>query len=487
MKVTVRGLKRAFIPFLFWLSISVVQNAKAQDLDLLFSSLMNFHKLDVITLEELTDHPLQINSLFTYNDFYRKQVNSVPVLEFSGEVWEISGFVPLPWNRFQSATSFSFSRSQRWFENTRDRTSLFVEDTAEMTGFSMQLAFTDGSFLFGAGFTLHLSDSHTPVYVKGFPTSKSRTMLSFFLDWIEPTFGRQLDIREETQSQKPFVFGSMPISRKLRLGLWATHSTSRLTPKMSYANSSNRSELNGNREIDIPSRFKENIIELAISNKETKSKISTTLFDSEFRFNVDNNPPQTFPVLLDFEELGGGEGSRSGFAIKYLKEWGDRFIKIGVGAGSYSGNLDVNTPVLGYYANAFPISHGVKAGIRGKSFSQLIEAGFLRTLFSIESLLSVGYSHGFFDFKIDGDALMEFNLVSVPIHHPLQYHVYVVNLDWQLHRRLGPVVARYSFSQFIPFVVRSDTSPIHLSEKVEGVRTKSRGGGVHQLVFSFQL
>ena len=476
-----------FFPFLFFFLILPGQESNAQNLDLFFSSLMNFPSLQVITKEELEDHPKEISFLFSYNDFYRKQVNNVPVLKCYGRVWGINGFIPFSGKRFQSSVSFFFKDSHRWFQNRMDRTALYVKDSAEISDVGIQLAMTDGSIFYGIGFEWYSTDFDTPVLIKAFPVSKSETMHEYFLDWIEPNFGRQLNITGKNNIQKPILFGSIPIFQKKRLGFIFTHSSSSIHPQIFYANSSNKSELTGDRKIDMPFKYQENIIDISMSTKETGSKISAILFDSRFQFYLDNNPPPTYPILLDFKELGDGKGSRSGFSVKYLKEFGKQFIQFGLGNSNYLGKFDINSPVLGYYGNIFPISHRVKGKITGKSFSQLIEIGLSKTFFSMKSFLLIGYSHGFFNLKVNGHALLEFNLVSVPVHHPLQYHIHVITMNWQLSRKLGPVLARYSFYQFIPYIKRSDTSPIRITKEIEGVETKSRGGGIHQFVFSFQI
>lgn len=457
-----------------------------QNLDPLISSLMNFPRFDAIRLEELRNRSVEVRSRFVYNDLFRKQVNGVSALTWNGVIWDIDAFVARPGARFGHAINLFYRGSRRWFENKKDRTALYVNDRNATNRGGFQLAITDGRGLLGVGLEVYSASSEIPIWVKAFPGSKDSAMHKYFLDWLEPTFGRLLDITANRELQKPILFVSIPTFQRKRITLFLAHSSFSSRPEILYVNSSNKPELAGNRKIDIPFKFEGNLFDISLKNKSESSGISATFFRSRFSLDFDNNPPQTAPILLDYEELGHGEGSRRGFSLKYGVKYRNYDFRFGLGRSHYSADFKINTPVLGYYKNVFPIAHGVEGKVVGNSFSQTVEATFHKRIISTESFLKAGYTHSFFGFRLDGDALLEFNLISIPVHYPLRYHVHIVEIAWRLERRFGPYRGFYSFTQFIPFVVRSDTSPIRLSKDVPGVSTKSRGGGIHQFVVSYQ-
>lgn len=480
-----KGRKGIFF-LLLLLSIFYIEGIVGQNLDPLISSLMNFPRFDAIRLEELRNRSTEVSSRFVYNDLFRKQVNGVSALTWNGVIWDIEAFVARPGARFGHAINLFYRGSRRWFENKKDRTALYVNDQNAVSHGGFQLAIADGRALLGVGLEVYSASSETPIGIKDFPSSKNSAMHKYFLDWLEPTFGRELDITANTELQKPILFLSIPTFRRKLITLFLAHSSFSSRPEIVYVNSSNKPELAGNRKIDIPFKSEGNLFDISLENENQSSSVSATFFRSKFSLSFDNNPPQTAPILLDYEELGHGEGSRRGFSFKYGVKYKNYVLRFGLGRSHYSAKFEINTPVLGYYKNAFPIAHGVVGEVVGNSFSQTVEATFQKRIISTESLLKVGYTHSFFGFRLDGDALLEFNLISIPVHHPLRYHVHIVEIAWTLERRFGPYSGFYSFTQFIPFVVRSDTGPIRLSQDVPDVSTKSRGGGIHQFVVSYQ-
>ena len=477
--------KGIFLPVLLLL-IFYIEGIVGQNLDPRISSLMNFPRFDVIRLEELRHRSVEARSRFVYNDLFRKQVNGVSALTWNGVIWDIDAFVARPGARFGYAINLFYQGSRRWFENKKDRTALYVNDRNAANRGGFQLAITDGRRLLGVGLEVYSASSETPIWIKEFPGSKNSATLKYFLDWLEPTFGRQLDITANTELQKPILFVSIPTFRRKLVTLILAHSSFLSRPEILYVNSSNKPELAGNRKIDIPFKSEGNLFDINLKNENQSSSVSATFFRSKFRLSFDNNPPQTAPILLDYEELGHGDGSRRGFSLKYGVKYKNYLLRFGLGRSRYWTKLKINTPVLGYYKNVFPIAHGVVGKVVGNSFSQTVEVSFEKRIIFTESFLKIGYTHGFFRFMLDGDALLEFNLISIPVHHPLRYHVHIVEIAWRLERRFGPYSGFYSFTQFIPFVVRRDTSPIRLSQDVPDVSTKSRGGGIHQFVISYQ-
>jgi len=349
-----------------------------------------------------------------------------------------------------------------------------------------QLAVYDGVRLFGIGLEGLRLRHETPVLIKYYPTSENRFMQLYFLDWLEPTFGRELSITGSRETLKPSIYIALPVWPGELLSLSLSHSVTTMTPVIGYNNSSNKPELTGNRAIDIGLRAREDVLLLKLEDESAGTTISAALFNSRFAFNLDNNPPQTEPIQLDHDSLGQGEGGRSGFGLCYSRATESFRLELGLGRGSYTGKAELNTPVLGYYAKIFPVSHAVEGKLKGHSNTQQIKATLYRSVFGIQSSLLAGYSHGFFDLHVEGEAQLEFNLVSVPVDHPLQYHLHLFELSCRLTSSRGPVSGYYCFTQYLPFLKRADESPIRLFREVPGIKVDSRGGGVHQLALSFR-
>ncbi|MFC1543240.1 hypothetical protein ACFL4K_01720 [Candidatus Neomarinimicrobiota bacterium] len=478
--------KSIFFAFFLLLPAQPYRGLYAQDLDLLISSLMNFHELRVIGLREVQNRPLEVHSRVVYDDVFRKRVNGIAALAWSNVAWEVDTFIP--WSRASAsyAMQVSYHGNDFWFQNQRDRTALYVDSQSAAGGGAFQLARAKAGRLVGGGLAFRSSSHETPVMIRDFPESDNNSMNTFFLDWIEPTFGRQLDIDGHAESYIPMLFASAQVFQRKRLTLSLSRSLLSTNPEMLYVNTSNKPELAGDRKISAAFEAIQDLIDIGLEDELSGTRISLTLFDTRMGLKIDNNPPPADPILLDYEYLGNAQGGRSGFALRYSMESDHYSLGLGLGRSYYSGEFSLNTPVLGYYENFFPIAHAADGKVAGSSFTQSVEAGAAGAIGSTESSLRLCYMHSFFDLRLDGDASLEFNLISTPIDHPLKYHVHVLSLGGELIRSFGPVTGSYSFNQLIPFAVRVDDSPIWFSEEVAGVSTRSRGGGIHQVTLYYQ-
>ncbi|UCD37567.1 MAG: hypothetical protein JSW54_12175 [Fidelibacterota bacterium] len=441
--------------------------------------------MQIFARDEIVSRPVEVNSRILYNDIYRKRVNDLPALTWNGMAEEVAGF--LPYKRGGMTTGFQavLSSHQGRFQNTEDRTAVAVVNDAAGYGISLGVTFQNGRRIIGGSLAGSRTRNNTAVEFKAFPSAESVAMNRYFLDWLEPTFGREWDIGNTSSGFNPQVVTDVPLSNERRLSLLFSHMHRSYQPRVRYTNSSNKAELTGERLIDFMLRFDENLVAARLNNETRGSSWMAVFFDSPLTFDTDNHSPPTEPVNLDHYTLGDGRFRRRGLNIQLLKNTGTSKFELGIGTCRYTGRLRLNTPVLGYFAGLLPISHGVAVKIEGSSFSQRIKANYSPVIFGIQSSLLAGYSHGYYDLFVDGEAQLEFNLISVPINHPIQFHLHLVEFGAGLTFRRGPVSSAYSFAQLIPFITRVDESPMKFHEKVPDVSLQSRGGAVHQLTFSY--
>lgn len=445
---------------------------------------MNFHNIEMITIEDIQEQTKEVSIRFLYNDYYRKWIKNQKVLAWNGNGWQLASFYSRHGKKLNYGIQMDIVDSESYFHNTRDRTAINIQDRRALYSANIQIAATDSVALFGVGLNLGTTEYKTPIKIKEYPNSENAAMRTFFLDWLEPTFGKKINLDGYRLIRQPQIFASIPVYKKNRLTLLYRYSYSRYNPTISYENSSNIPELTGQRKITVPGELKESVFNVNLTNVPNQLQLSLLYFMTRIDFNVDNNPPMTEPNLLDLEKLGNGKGDRQGVALKLMGSNEHYQLLIGLGYSHIFFSLELVTPVLGRIV--LPISHGIEGDITGTSTTQRIELTYTKVFRYLETNFLFGYTHGFYDFLIDGDAQLEFNLTSQPIHHPLQYQAHLWEFRGQFERQLGPVTIVYSFNQLIPIVKRTDSSPIKFKEKDIIVNTSHWGGGVHSISFWYR-
>ncbi|UCH11083.1 MAG: hypothetical protein JSU61_04115 [Fidelibacterota bacterium] len=479
---------RGKLPGIFPLLLLLVcwsERLPAQRMESLLFSFLNFPAVQFITRDEIDTYQLEVNSGIRYDDTYRKRVNDRLALTWNSTTEELAAFLPYTKGRLTSGIHARFSSYRGHFRNTKDRTAVALVDDAKGNSLHVGIALTDGSRVLGANLEGITHQHAAEVEFKAYPSATNLAMRMYFLDWLEPTFGRVWDINSTYRMLKPTIMAGVPLPDERRLDLLISHTRIRLRPRVHYTNSSNKTELTGNRMIDLMLEIDESVLALGVENERRGTLWKAVFFDSPLMLDTDNHSPPT-PVNLDYYSLGNGHFHRRGFNLQLLKEAASIAIELGIGTSRYASRLKMNTPVLGYYAGILPISHAAKGKLEGTSFSQRFKAQVSPVIPGIRPALIAGYTHGYYDLFIDGEGHLEFNLVSVPIDHPYQFHLHLVELGASLTFRRGPVFGRYAFTQLLPFITRVDKSPMRFHEKVPGITPQSRGGGVHQLTFSYR-
>ena len=77
------------------------------------------------------------------------------------------------------------------------------------------------------------------------------------------------------------------------------------------------------------------------------------------------------------------------------------------------------------------------------------------------------YTHGYYDLLIDGDAQLEFDLISVPVYSTLNYHVHLFDFRGNVKQQIGKTNIIFSFGQIIPIIKRADSSPIKFKQEIK--------------------
>ena len=207
------------------------------------------------------------------------------------------------------------------------------------------------------------------------------------------------------------------------------------------------------------------------------------LFRVRLATDIDNHPPETMPISLDFSSLGTGEYNRQGGNARWEQHLRMIQLELSVGYSEFTGSFAVKTPVLGYYDNLFPISHGVAGTFTGTVLSQDLQMKSQTNLFGFEIKPHIRYTHGYIDLEVNGEAALEFNLFSEPVHQSLQYDVHLLEGKVEVSRKIQQVQIGYEVTQMLPHVERVDSSAIRFDKPDQPADLSHRGGRLHEIIF----
>lgn len=477
----IRGKLSVRFPLLFFLILLKVQFVSAQEPGPLIVSLMNFPHVGMPQIDDIRDQVPEFVLDKYYGDLYRKRINAQQVLGWSDTGTAAGAFWPLRAGKYSLSVRARYQGYQGDFENHQDRTAVGLHYQSSGKRSAATFALTDGAWLGGFGFEGAISSFHAPVKIKAFPTTTNLLIGQLFLNWLEPTFGRTIDMSGTSNYSRPSIFVALPVGRGKQLSLFFTHTDFNFLPSLIYTNSSNKPALTGERKMDVRFRTQENVIALGMKQPDAGWSFTAALFNADIMLEIDNNPPPANPVKLDFDILGNLTGGRRGLSLQISKESDAVSLLLGLGRSYYDAKFDMRTPVLGYYLKILPISHGVTGKVSGESLSQRIHGVFNSRFMGAHSIFGLGYIHTRYQLTVAGEGQMAFNLVSVPINYPLVISQHLIQLHIQIGAGKGPLRWRYVFDQYIPFSTRVDDSPILIVERPPGLKLSHRGGGIHRL------
>ena len=201
-----RGKLPVRIPLLFLLILLKGQILSALEPGPLMISLMNFPHVGMPQIDDLREQVPEFTLDKFYNDLYRKRINAQQVLGWSdtgtaaGVVW------PLGVGRYSLSVGAHFKGYRGDFENHQDRTAVGLHYQSSGKSSAATFSMTDGVWLGGFGIEGAISSFHAPVKIKAFPTTTNLLMGQLFLDWLEPTFGRTIDMTGTSSYSRPSIF-----------------------------------------------------------------------------------------------------------------------------------------------------------------------------------------------------------------------------------------------------------------------------------------
>jgi hypothetical protein len=462
--------------------------SKGYSLDLTeaFYSVFGFPKSEIVSFWDICSREQQLSTKYSYLDIYRKKINNRTVLSTRDSQYSIFGFFPLRSNEVNSAIAFRIDYDDLNFTNNEDRTSIIGKSYLNSITASIQYAATKGIGLIGAGLYVNPGELIADLNVKSFPTSSDEAMNEFFLKWLEPSFGENLNISSRINVYKMQLWASTPISDIYRLQLTVHKKMWGSNFVANYFNSTNKIELNGERTLELPIKNKETVTSLSLnSNDKFLQNLELGLLLNGIELTTNNNPPH----FTDFETLGGGKLSYYGLFTNCILQNSLWKIHLGLSYSSInSSSFNMNTPVLGYYEDLAPISHGVKGEIQnGTSFSQKLGCELNIKVSGFLNNFSMLYIHSRYDLWIKGDALLEFGIISTPIDDPVNLDANLWDLKYEIMYIAKNFNIHYSVEQLIPIFKRLDDSTVSLKSDVHGVETDNMGGLIHTFYISFPI
>jgi|GEM_PF-3321547 len=455
-------------------------------LDLIYSTL-NFPGNQRITLPDLRHGQARINTWFTYLDGYRKYRTGDEVLSWRIPAWKGEIFFPQSLDRFDAAWRIKYYEGYQAFSNRSDNVSTHLDMDGVSRDLRLQFALSDGRALLGGGFDVGMTGVHSPLEIARYPQSENSRMNRYFYDWLPLTFGHQLEAENEKTSFRPTVFASLPVQSGAVISAQYRYAHSTGSPDLIYTNNTNKTELRGPRRITFRNKGYQNFVRLGYTHPKQQCTITIDVIRSRLISDIDNHPPETTPILLDFTSLGNGELDRVGGNIRWRQSVRSFRVSMGIGYSELAGSFSLRTPVLGYYDNLLPISHGVSGTLTGTVFSQDGEIRWKKDLHGFSVASDIRYTHSYTDFVVDGAAALEFNLISEPIRQPLQYSIHLLQAKISLARQVRKVRIGYELGQTLPYVERVDSGEIRFGEPRQPSELSHHGGRFHVISISYSL
>ncbi len=470
--------------FLFFIIVLTTISARAQDIFQLLPILMNEYDLDRFSINDLKQSDRQTKLTFTTNDYYRQRQDWRNVVKLGGSTDRVSQRIILSTTKFNYGLQINLCSALTDFNNQADNAAISGHYRRNTRSASIMVALTDQRALWGAKLRINSGTNSAPLIVNNYPASQNPEMNNFFLDYLEPAFGRQLELSGRSSSLQPQLFTCLPLHGQLKLNLNLRISSLSFSPQLAYQNNSNISALTGHRIVKLSSRMNENVFEIGLDNPRWSIQPVIVIFKGSLDCNINNPLPGS--VLTGLPELGWVEGKRQGFAfnIKGLRD--NLFYQVGGGYSRLSMETDITTPVLGREI-LIPVAHRITTDLSGSALSEQIKISYNWKKSTWDLRLITGYSHSFYNLHVDGDAILLFGLTSVPVDYPLQYRLHLITLQSQLEKQFGQLKLHYEFSQYLPWLIRVDDSPLKFKPEIEKPDYKVRGGGQHRLSIFFRF
>ncbi|MFH1852759.1 MAG: hypothetical protein ABIA75_10470 [Candidatus Neomarinimicrobiota bacterium] len=471
------------IVIILWLLFQSTIPTSAQNFYQLLPILLNDYRLERFTIARLNQSGTEYFISHSVNDYYRQTLTGKEIVACQN--WErIAGFTNIrPGNICNYGFTIRAGSPVSDFQNREEAGSITGHYRQNGWNASLLAALTNNNLLLGGGLQTAGNTSQTPLVINNYPVSDDKNLNKYFLNYLEPAFGRDLDLEISISHFQPRFFATLPISNEYKLNLNYCRTQMVFDTRLCYTNTSNIDQLTGLRTVTSKGKFLDQVLEMGVGASRSDMTPAITIFKTALEIDVANQLAEG--IITDFRELGWITGDRTGGAIKIDGTKNNFNYSIGLGYSNISASADLTTPVLGRYI--LPVAHAAGVEIAGPVTSQNIKIGYRWSGLKYTFHTSTGYYHGYYDFRLKGTARLEFDLASMPIDYPLRYYLHLFEIIAGAQRQFGHFTVGYEFGFFPPILKRADDSPIKFQhpKKIAGVTR--RGAFRHLLAIHYDI
>lgn len=461
-----------------------VSAAIAQDFYEFLNNAFDQPTLTRMNLADLSQTQFKLSSAYVYQDYFRERISGKATQSLHGGGVTVNLHAVNARRSFKYGAIFQIQERHENYSNLNSDLFINTDYLNEGRDLDFQLALGNESMLWGVRIDRRTTKFTAPLLINEYPESEDSQMNSYFLNWLEPSFGNELDAHGKFELTGLQTFTSLPLGSNLILNLNYRVSETIFAPHLEYFNSSNIDELRGDRQMVFDGANVNQFLEISLEHRQWSFKPTLTLQQNNADLTIEN--PLPVGVIDDFPELGWLDFSRRGSAFTFERQLENLDLKLGVGYSQWEANTEMTTPVLGRYW-FFPIAHAAQLHISGKSISQHLSLRCELINRGISIDLNAGYQHAYFDFMVRGEAELEFNIRSVPIDDPLQFHLHTISMGVPISYTFNSFTLNYEINQVIPWLKRVDDSPFNFQGEDDQPDRKVRGGGQHIIALSYNL
>jgi len=449
-----------------------------------------FHDRPEISIDEILNWRSSLIISQRLDDIYRVKIFKVPTVSVTRHNSDISFSWPYSMGRFSQLFLIQSQYHTLSGSNQKGETAVLFKASGQGTNNSILWTGTDGVALLGLKVQYNDDAYKTDFNILEFPHSEDKKLNDYFLKWLPGTFGDWVNAPVKNTGFVLESWGSMKISNR-HVGLFFSHLDNSSNASFNYVNSNVTPSLNGKRQLDLPVSINQNRFAISILSPDRPISLAVIeIFKTNLSYKTNN---RTFGIT-DIHDLGRGDFTRTGISLQTDFKVGHNELQVGGSAVEYSGNILLKTPVLGYTKDPFigliplPIAHWAEGNLgHGRSFSQKLK--WARSFLIKKTTLNCSgeYIHSKYKFNIQGEAHLEFGLLSSPIDYPVNITANIFNLKTHIQRQFNNFSINYAITQIIPIINRTDNSPIRFTEQIPDKRIVRRGGQTHQLFIEYRF
>ncbi|MCF7823136.1 MAG: hypothetical protein K9N35_03100 [Candidatus Marinimicrobia bacterium] len=464
----------------FLMSNSII----AQEFFSLLDDVFEQSNVTRLSLKDLQQTQLKLSTEYAYQDYYRESKPVVGNQMLSGNNNGLSMMGTNARGHLKYGFITWIQGQSQHFSNLDADLDVNADYLRTTSSVHLQIALATEKLLWGLGMEQQQKSLDAQILINAYPTSDDLQMNRYFLDWLEPSFGNQLDIQGEFDLMAFQTYSTITLWTNLLVKLNYSQSDQIFSPNMDYLNDSNIPELQGNRRMLFNGVYGRQCLGISLERPAWLLIPQIKLHNAHADLNILNTLPEI--IIDDFHEYGWLELDRKGASIGFGALLRDLNLEAGIGYSLWDATADLETPVLGRYW-FFPISHAAQVSISGKSISQHLNLRRDLANGNFGVGLHGGYQHTYFDLTVKGEAELEFNIRSVPIDAPYQFHLHAISVGFPMSYTFKTFSLVYEFNQTMPWYKRVDDSDLKLQGEGTHPDKEIRGGGEHAFTFSWTL